>query len=135
VEPPSFKQAKSKPRSQLAGGVVDSVLAAAHDQVGKPYVFGSGPDTSSFDCSDLIQWAYKQIGIEIPRTTFDQINAGVAVNPKNLEPGDLVFPSKGHVVMYVGGGKVIAAPRTGTVVQYQPLSRFKNIVAARRIVQ
>lgn len=135
VEPPHYNQAKSQARSPMAGGVVDSVLAAAHDQVGKPYVFGSGPDTSSFDCSDLIQWAYKQVGIDIPRTTFDQINVGQAVNPKNLKPGDLVFPSNHHVVMYVGGGKVIAAPHTGTVVQYQPLSRFGNIVAARRIVQ
>lgn len=135
VEPPSYKQARSKARSPLASGVVDSVLAEAHEQVGKPYVFGSGPDTSSFDCSDLIQYAYKQVGIDLPRTTFDQIHAGVPVKIKDLKPGDLVFPTTGHVVMYVGGGKVIAAPRTGTVVQYQPLSRFKNIVAARRIVQ
>jgi len=135
VEPPAYSQAKSKTRSPMASGVVDSVLAHAHEQVGKPYVFGSGPDTSSFDCSDLIQWAYKQVGIDLPRTTFDQINVGQAVNPKNLKPGDLVFPSNHHVVMYVGGGKVIAAPHTGTVVQYQPLSRFGNIVAARRIVQ
>lgn len=132
--PPTPRQASAKQRSPLAGGLVDNVLAAAHGQVGKPYVFGSGPDTSSFDCSDLIQWAYGQVGIKIPRTTFDQINVGKAVDPKHLQPGDLVFPSNHHVVMYVGGGRVIAAPHTGTVVQYQPLSQFGNIVAARRIV-
>ncbi len=135
VEPPTYKKAKS-PRAGLSGGVVDNVLAAAHEQVGKPYVFGSGPDTSSFDCSDLIQWAYKQVGIEIPRVTGDQIKVGQPVKWGDFQPGDLIFSNGGgHVVMYVGGGKVIAAPHTGTVVQYQPVSRFKNsFVGARRIV-
>jgi len=137
VEPPAPKQAQAKTRSPLAGGVVDGVLAAAHNQVGKPYVFGSGPDTSSFDCSDLIQYAYKQMGIDIPRVTGDQIKVGQPVKWGQFKPGDLIFSNGGgHVVMYVGGGKVIAAPRTGTVVQYQPVSQFKNgFVGARRIVQ
>jgi cell wall-associated NlpC family hydrolase len=106
--------------------------------VGKPYVFGSGPNTDSFDCSDLIQWAYAQQGIELPRTTFDQIKVGKAINPNNikgLKPGDLIFPTDHHVVMYVGGGKVIAAPHTGTVVQYQPLSRFGKLLAVRRVIE
>jgi peptidoglycan DL-endopeptidase CwlO len=77
----------------------------AATQLGKPYVFGSGPDTSSFDRSDLVQWSYRQLGISIP--------------------GDPIYRrSGGHVVIYAGGGKVIAAPHTGTVVQYQPLSNF-----------
>jgi len=116
---------------------MDTILAKAHEQVGKPYVFGSGPDTSSFDCSDLIQWAYKQAGINIPRVTGDQINVGQPVKWGEFKPGDLIFSNGGgHVVMYVGGGKVIAAPRTGTVVQYQPVSRFQgSFVGARRIVQ
>lgn len=136
VEPPVAKGGalpRAKTRSELSGGVIDGVLAAAHEQIGKPYVFGSGPDTSSFDCSDLIQWAYKQVGINIPRTTGEMQAALPKKSWKDLQPGDLVMKTTpggtnegGHVVMYVGGGKVIAAPRTGTVVQYQPLSRFKN---------
>ena len=112
------------------------LIAAADTQIGKPYVFGSGPDTSSFDCSDLIQWAYKQIGVELPRTTFDQIKVGRAVKWGQFQPGDLIFSNKGgHVVMYVGDGKVIAAPRTGQTVQYQPVSRFKTgFVTARRVL-
>lgn len=137
LKPPTHKQAKAKATSELAGGMVDKMLAAAHDQVGKPYVFGSGPSTDSFDCSDLIQYAYKQIGIDIPRTTYDQIKVGQPVKWGEFRPGDLIFSNNGgHVVMYVGGGKVIAAPYTGTVVQYQPVSRFKDsFVAARRIIQ
>lgn len=124
------------PRQGVTGSVVDRVLAAAHTQVGKPYVFGSGPDTSSFDCSDLVQWAYKQVGVEIPRVAADQMGSLPQVGWKNIQPGDLIFRNDGgHVVMYVGGGKVIAAPHTGTVVQYQPVSRFsKDGYNVRRVM-
>lgn len=136
VEPPAYEQAKAQTKDPVGNSVVDQVLAKAHSQIGKPYVFGSGPDTSSFDCSDLIQWAYGQVGIEIPRVTGDQIKVGKPVPWGKFKPGDLIFSQGGgHVVMYVGGGKVIAAPRTGTVVQYQPVSRFRDsFVGARRIV-
>ena len=113
-------------------GAVRKLANIAATQLGKPYVFGSGPSTDSFDCSDLIQWTYKQMGINIPRVTYDQIKAGRSVKGKPLQPGDLIFPHTGHVVMYVGGGKVIAAPYTGTVVQYQPVP--KNPIEVRRIL-
>jgi cell wall-associated NlpC family hydrolase len=112
---------------------IQRVLYSAHTQIGKPYQFGSGPSTASFDCSDLIQWAYKNVGVNLPRTTYGQIHVGRAVHG-GLQPGDLIFPSTHHVVMYVGGGRVIAAPHTGTVVQYQPLSRFGKPVAVRRVL-
>jgi Cell wall-associated hydrolases (invasion-associated proteins) len=121
-------------RVGLPSGAAGQVLAYAQSQLGKPYVFASGPDTSSFDCSDLIQWAYRQVGIDLPRTTFEQIHTGRGVSLKDIQPGDLVFPSTHHVVMYVGNGQVIAAPHTGTVVQYQPLSQFGQPVAIRRVL-
>ena len=103
------------------------VIAAAQTQLGKPYVFGSGPSTDSFDCSDLVQWAYRQQGVDIPRTTYEQMKVLPKKSWKNLAPGDLLYKNDGgHVVMYVGNGQVIAAPYTGTVVQHQPLSRFKD---------
>lgn len=100
-------------------------VKAAATQLGKPYVFGSGPDTSSFDCSDLVQWAYRQQGINIPRDTRGQ-QAALPLKPwSQLRPGDPIYrKSGGHVVIYAGNGKVIAAPHTGTVVQYQDLSNF-----------
>lgn len=105
----------------------NGVIKAAQTQLGKPYVFGSGPNTDSFDCSDLVQWAYKQVGIDIPRTTYDQMKVLPRIDWKDLAPGDLLYKDNGgHVVMYVGNGKVIAAPYTGTVVQYQPLARFRR---------
>lgn len=116
----------------LPSGRFGDLVDAAQTQLGKPYVFGSGPDTKSFDCSDLIQWAYKQIGVNLPRVTYDQIKVGRSVKGQKLQPGDLVFPHSGHVVMYVGNGKVIAAPYTGTVVQYQPVP--KNPLEVRRVL-
>jgi cell wall-associated NlpC family hydrolase len=115
-----------------APGAAQKLLKAAGTQLGKPYVFGSGPGTDSFDCSDLIQWAYKQIGVKLPRVTYDQIRVGRSVKGKPLQPGDLVFPHAGHVVMYVGNGKVIAAPYTGTVVQYQPVPT--KVLDVRRVL-
>jgi len=140
VEPPVRQNKKTRqveiPSAPKAKGDINRVLASAHSQVGKPYVFGSGPNTDSFDCSDLVQWAYKQIGVDIPRVTWDQIKVGKPVKWGQFQPGDLIFSNGGgHVTMYVGNGKVIAAPYTGTVVQYQPVSRFKkSFVTAKRIL-
>src|SRR6266496_2983092 len=137
LTPPRGTQAiASEYKPGLSGAVADKVLAAAHNEVGKPYQWGSGPSTESFDCSDLIQYAYKQVGINLPRVTYDQIKVGHPVKWGEFQPGDLIFSHNGgHVVMYVGGGKVIAAPHTGTVVQYQPVSRFKDsFTTARRVL-
>jgi cell wall-associated NlpC family hydrolase len=128
----SLRPVDDAPDVKGAKGVGFQVAKVAASQLGKPYVFGSGPSTDSFDCSDLIQWAYKQIGVNLPRVTYDQIKVGRSVKGKPLQPGDLVFPHEGHVVMYVGGGKVIAAPYTGTVVQYQDVPR--SVLDVRRVL-
>jgi peptidoglycan DL-endopeptidase CwlO len=91
-------------------------------------VFGAssaGRDPRSFDCSSLVQWTYRQLGIDVPRDTWGQQAALPLKSWKNLKPGDPIYrKSGGHVVIYAGNGKVIAAPHTGTVVQYQDLSNF-----------
>src|SRR5215471_10044840 len=145
--PPEVAQAKGivSPGGSLqdpAGANANLAVKAASTQIGKPYVFGSGPSTASFDCSDLIQWSYKQMGIQLPRTTFQQVKVGRPVTGP-LQPGDLVFyagsdgtvSNPGHVVMYAGNGKVVAAPHTGTVVQYQDLASLGKPVAVRRILR
>ena len=109
---------------------VDIALA----QVGKPYVWGSvGP--KSFDCSGLIEYAFEQAGIKTPGrlTTWTMAKLGSKVRG-SMQPGDWVITNKGrHVVMYIGGGEVVAAPHSGTNVQVQKLSRFKgDIVDIRR---
>jgi cell wall-associated NlpC family hydrolase len=122
----------------VASGVINNILKIAGSEIGKPYVYGSeGP--SSFDCSGLIDYAYRRAGVKLPvdrLTTYNALKLGISVKGKQLNPGDMVIVNHGeHMVMYVGGGKVIAAPHTGTVVQYQPLSRFAgSIVDVRRLI-
>jgi cell wall-associated NlpC family hydrolase len=116
-------------------GTVGKAISAAQTALGLPYRFGSESPGNSFDCSGLLQWCYAQAGVTISRDTFHQVHDGVPVAWKNLQPGDLIFPTPHHVVMYVGHGKVIAAPHTGTVVQYQDLNSFQNPYAIRRVAK
>jgi len=97
---------------------VDDLIAAARAELGSPYVFGAeGPDT--FDCSGLMQYVYAQVGIKLPRTAAEQQAAVAKVSAP--VPGDLVFwddPAT-HVALYIGQGKIIAAPQPGEVVKIQ----------------
>jgi cell wall-associated NlpC family hydrolase len=93
-------------------------LRYAMSKLGRPYVWGaSGPST--FDCSGLTMWAYKQVGINLPHYTGSQWNAGAHVSRSQLQPGDLVFfyADLHHMGMYIGNGKMIHAPHTGDVVK------------------
>lgn len=126
----------------LAPGSGEAVVAAALTQLGVPYVWGGTTPGVGFDCSGLVQWAYGQSDVSLPRVTFDQIRVGVAVGVDELRPGDLVFTRSvrdgqavdlGHVAIYAGGGYVIIAPRTGDVVSLRPLQR-SAVQATRRIV-
>ncbi|MFD8548539.1 NlpC/P60 family protein [Streptomyces sp. NPDC059649] len=97
-------------------------LAFARAQIGKPYVWGAtGP--SSYDCSGLTQAAWKAAGVDLPRTTWDQVKVGQRVATKDLQPGDLVFffDDISHVGMYIGGGKMIHAPHPGANVREESI--------------
>lgn len=98
---------------------VDDLIAYANAELGKPYVFGDeGP--ASFDCSGLMQWIFAKVGIRLPRTAAQQQAATPAVTGKP-QPGDLVFWGRPahHVGLYIGAGKMIAAPHAGAKVQIQ----------------
>lgn len=86
---------------------------------GTPYVWG-GSDPSGFDCSGLMQYGFKHFGIDLNRTTYDQIGQGQAIGMKGLRPGDLVFfdtdkntAGPDHVGIYMGDGKMFHTPRPG----------------------
>jgi cell wall-associated NlpC family hydrolase len=129
---------KAPPRGTKSLAPIDNVLEGsgigaqavrqAATQLGDPYLFGAtsvGANPKNFDCSSLVQWSYAQLGIKIPRDTWGQQKALPLKSWSDLRPGDPIYrKSGGHVVIYAGGGKVIAAPHTGTVVQYQPLTNF-----------
>ena len=99
---------------------------------------GDDPGDGGFDCSGLLNWAFQQAGIDLPGrlTTQTVLGMGRSVKGQSLKPGDFIVTNGGrHMVMYVGGGKVIAAPHRGAVVQYQPFERFRgDIVDVRRIL-
>ena len=78
-------------------------------------------------------WCYRQIGISLPHSSRAQINVGQRVSRANLQPGDLVFFGSPihHVGMYVGGGMMIHAPHSGSVVQYAPAFRGDYVGACR----
>ncbi|MFF7700071.1 C40 family peptidase [Streptomyces lydicus] len=100
----------------------EKALAFARAQIGKPYVWGAtGP--SSYDCSGLTQAAWKAAGVDLPRTTWDQVKVGQRVATSNLQPGDLVFffDDISHVGMYIGGGKMIHAPHPGADVREESI--------------
>jgi cell wall-associated NlpC family hydrolase len=100
----------------------DKVLAFARAQIGKPYVWGAaGP--SSYDCSGLTQDAWKAAGVDLPRTTWDQVKIGTRIETKDLLPGDLVFfyDDISHVGIYIGDGKMIHAPKPGTTVREESI--------------
>ncbi|MFI8814219.1 MULTISPECIES: C40 family peptidase [unclassified Streptomyces] len=104
----------------------------AYGAIGKPYVWGAtGP--SSFDCSGLTQAAWRSAGVSLPRTTYTQINAGQRVSRSELAPGDLVFFYSGisHVGLYVGGGRMIHAPRPGAPVRIAPIDQMPFAGATR----
>ncbi|MDP5314183.1 C40 family peptidase [Streptomyces poriferorum] len=100
----------------------EKVMAFARAQLGKPYVWGAtGP--ASYDCSGLTQAAWKAAGVDIPRTTWDQVNVGTRIATEDLRPGDLVFfyDDISHVGIYKGDGMMIHAPKPGANVREESI--------------
>ena len=117
--------------STSTSGAHGSVVGIAERYLGVPYVWG-GATPSGFDCSGLVQYCYRQIGIDVGRTTWDQMGCGTRIAVSALQPGDLVFFRGGeHVGIYVGDGTYIHAPHTGAVVSYGSLSSRSVYMAVR----
>ncbi|MEU6730321.1 C40 family peptidase [Nonomuraea wenchangensis] len=102
-------------------------VAVAKNQIGDPYRYG-GTGPGSFDCSGLVQYAWKKAGIRLPRVASSQFaRIRTKVSWKKLKPGDLMFfNGLGHVGMYVGKGKMIHSPRTGERVRIDKLSGWRK---------
>jgi cell wall-associated NlpC family hydrolase len=99
-----------------------AAIEAALSDLGKPYVFGAeGPD--AFDCSGLIQRVWRQAGVELPRTSSEQAQAGEQIPLSQIQPGDLViyYAQRSHIGMYIGDGRIIHAPHPGAEVRFAPL--------------
>ncbi len=117
-----------------ATGSAAAIVNFARAQVGKAYVMG-GTGPSSFDCSGLVQAAYRQAGISLPRMSQDQSSKGSSVSLSALQPGDILYwGSRGnayHVAIYVGGGKFVGAQNPSTGIVERSLSYDKPTGAVR----
>ncbi|MFD0540627.1 C40 family peptidase [Actinomadura luteofluorescens] len=107
---------------------VRTVIKAAYTRLGWPYVWGGESEAEGgYDCSGLMQYAFARAGIRLPRVAADQARAGWVVPYSKAEPGDMLIWANdptapgyiSHIALYLGQGKMLAAPRTGTVVQVQ----------------
>ena len=125
--------APAMPGPVFSNGPGDIALDAAKSKVGAMYSWGAaGP--RNFDCSGLVQWAYRQAGIELPRTSFEQSQVGAPVAFHDLQAGDIVVTNGGgHVGIYAGDGKLLNAVQSGQPVAYTSLDS-DDVVTARRIV-
>lgn len=119
-----------------AGGPTGAdVVAEARKYLGVPYVWGGTDPAKGLDCSGLVQLVYRNLGIELPRVSYQQATAGRAVpSMAEAQPGDiLAFNSPvNHVGIYIGDGKMIEAPRTGLDVRV--IDVYETPTAIRRVL-
>ncbi|MFJ5990320.1 C40 family peptidase [Lentzea sp. NPDC092896] len=116
-------------------GAAGVALTFALGEQGKPYVFGSnGPN--SWDCSSLMQAAYRAAGVSIPRVTYDQAKVGRGVGRGEVAPGDLIiyYAGQSHVAMAVDGTRAVHASTEGVPVKIANIDSIGPISVIRRVV-
>ncbi|WP_233358956.1 C40 family peptidase [Thermomonospora amylolytica] len=120
---------------------VETVIRAAYSRLGWPYVWGGESEAEGgYDCSGLMQYAFARAGIRLPRVAADQARAGWVIPYAKARPGDMLIWANdptapgyiSHIALYIGDGKMIAAPRRGTVVQVQRVYT-RNMKGAVRV--
>src|SRR4029079_1255117 len=129
------KTATTPSTASTGSATGDAVVAAAKRYTGVPYRWGGTDPTTGLDCPGLVQRAYADLGIDLPRTSAEQARVGQAVaSLADARPGDLVaFGSPvHHIGIYVGHGRIITAPHTGEVVQIEKITETPT--AIRRVV-
>ena len=131
---------ENRMKEQWAEEAGELVVDTAKAALGTAYVLG-GTSLAGFDCSGLVQWAYKHVGVTLPRTAREQAGVGEAItNKDDLRVGDIVafrHPRRGyHTGIYTGDGQFIHSPRRRSSVKIASLSDpyFRNtFLGARRV--
>lgn len=120
---------------------INVAIRAALTKRGVPYVWGGESDAEGgYDCSGLVQWAFAQAGLRMPRVAADQARTGWRIPFNQARPGDLLIWANdptapgyiSHIAIYLGGGRMVVAPRTGDVVKVAPVY-FRNFQGAVRV--
>jgi murein DD-endopeptidase len=118
--------------------VGERAAAIAVKEVGVPYRWG-GASPAGFDCSGLVYWAYGRLGIRLPHSSYALYDQGRRVTRSRMRAGDLLFFSGlGHVGIYIGRGRMVHAPHSGSRVQVVRLggsSYGARLVGVRRVVK
>lgn len=126
VAPEEYPAAK---RGELGEAYLrEELVRSARSFIGVPYLWGGASAETGFDCSGLTMTVYQLNGFDLPRTSQEQFAVGIPVDRSSLEKGDLLFFSRGggkvsHVGIYAGGGRFIHAPRRGTRITLDILSK------------
>lgn len=101
--------------------------------VGNPYVWGGTSLTGGADCSGFTQSVYANFGVSLPRTSYEQQNAGTEVSYADAQPGDLICYG-GHVAIYMGNGRIVHASNSVDGIKISDNAAYRTIVSVRRLV-
>lgn len=131
-----LEKAMYQPVGFISPNLYSGVVRLALEHQGEPYVWGTaGPDR--FDCSGLVWYVFKQLGVKLPRTVAGQYRSGRPIPKDQLQPGDLVFfRNLGHVGIYIGNNQFVHAPHTGSYVRVDSMNspyRIRSYYGAVRI--
>ena len=127
--------ARRPPASPTQGERVARIAVKA---VGTPYRWGGASPSGGFDCSGLVYWAYRHVGLELPHNSYALYGRGRRVSRSHLRAGDVLFFSGlGHVGLYLGKGRMVHAPYSGRLVEVVRLRKShygRRLVGARRFL-
>lgn len=129
----SQKESSSSSGSSYSGGSGSSVVDYATQFVGNPYVWGGTSLTNGADCSGFVQSVYNNFGVSLPRTSYEQQNAGREVSYSEAQPGDLICYG-GHVAIYMGNGKIVHASNSRDGIKVSDNAAYRTILSVRRLV-
>ena len=123
----------SSSSSSYSSGSGSSVVDFATQFVGNPYVWGGTSLTNGADCSGFVQSVYANFGVSLPRTSYEQQNAGTEVSYADAQPGDLICYG-GHVAIYMGNGQIVHASNSVDGIKISNDATYRTITSVRRLV-
>ena len=129
----SESSSDSSASSSTSSGSGSSVVSYATQFVGNPYVWGGTSLTSGADCSGFVQSVYANFGVSLPRTSYEQQNAGYEVSYADAQPGDLICYG-GHVAIYMGNGQIVHASNSRDGIKVSNNAAYRTITSVRRLV-
>ena len=127
------EQSSGSDSSSSYSGTGSSVVDYATQFVGNPYVWGGTSLTNGADCSGFVQSVYANFGVSLPRTSYEQQNAGTEVSYADAQPGDLICYG-GHVAIYMGNGRIVHASNSVDGIKISDNAAYRTIVSVRRLV-